>query len=234
MPSILTFAPPTIMQTPAFAHNHEMYTYLAERGLRDGDRHTQAIATATFFVLYGLKVLKRDYLPPTPARSESVTYRIFVQFVTFSTVIVVVATALWARALHAAGHTQVAVVGDIVQGWNPVKSVPVGAFGVQAELGAAIPLALIGFLEAFSMARKFALANKYEVDMNQEAAALGLANLLSCPFRYVWASVCRQRQLRSDAIRSIRLDSTHSSISLPAPTTTTAFSRPRAILGGRR
>lgn len=157
---------------------------MAKHGPKDGDRHTQAIAAFTFFALYGLKVLKRDYFPPTPARARHALYRLFSQVVTFSTVIVVVATALWARALHRAGHTQVAVVGAIAQGWNPVRGVAVGQFGgVQAEVMAALPLALIGFLEAFAMARKFALLNKYDIDVNQEAAALGLANLLSCPFR---------------------------------------------------
>jgi MFS superfamily sulfate permease-like transporter len=36
-----------------------------------------------------------------------------------------------------------------------------------------VPLTLIGFMESFSMARKYALQYKYEIDINQEALALG-------------------------------------------------------------
>lgn len=157
-----------------------MYTYIVRHGLPDGDQQTQAIAATTFFVLYGLKVIKRDLLPPTPARRNALWYRAFAQLVTFSTIIVVVGTALWARALHKAGHTHVGVVGDIAHGWNPVSGVALGEFSAGAAFVAAAPLALIGFLESFTMARKYALLNKYEVDINQEASALGLANLCSC------------------------------------------------------
>ncbi len=38
---------------------------------------------------------------------------------------------------------------------------------------AAVPLTLIGFMESFSMARKYALQYKYEIDINQEVLALG-------------------------------------------------------------
>jgi MFS superfamily sulfate permease-like transporter len=133
-------------------------------------------------VLYGLKVLRRDYLPPTPARNKRLLYRLFGHVVTFSTIIVVVATALWARALHRAGHTQVRVVGDIQEGWNPLRGVALGEFGASEAFAAAVPLALIGFLEAYAMARKYALVHKYDIDINQEASALGLANILSCAF----------------------------------------------------
>ena len=159
-----------------------------QRGLKDGDAQTQAIAATTFFVLYGLKVIKRDLLPPTPARRQALWYRAFAQLVTFSTIIVVVATSLWARALHAAGHTHVKVVGDIAKGWNPVSGLDLGAFRATDALAAAAPLALIGFLESFTMARKYALLNKYEVDINQEASALGLTNLCTCALSILPAS----------------------------------------------
>lgn len=143
-----------------------MYTYIVKHGLKDGDPPTQALAATAFFLLYGLKVIKRDLLPPTPARRARLWYPAFSQLVTFSTILVVVGTAVWARALHRAGHTQVAVVGDIARGWNPLSGVAVGAFSALDAVVAAAPLALIGFLEAFTMARKYALLNKYEIDIN--------------------------------------------------------------------
>lgn len=46
--------------------------------------------------------------------------QVFSYLVTFSTIIVVVATSCWARVLHQAGKT-IPVVGDIKAGWNPVN-----------------------------------------------------------------------------------------------------------------
>ncbi len=182
---------PTQQSTPAYTYNYELMGYIAKHGLQNGDPPTLAIAAVTFFTLYGLKVIKRDFLPPTPARLKSPLYRLFGQFVTFSTVIVVVATSLWARALHLANPSApgVAVVGDIPVGWNPLRRVALGEFGAMDSFLAAVPLALIGFLETYSMARKFALVHKYDIDINQEASAIGIANLLSCVFRCVRACV---------------------------------------------
>ena len=145
---------------------------MVQHGLKDGNKHTQAIGAFSFFFLYLLKVLKRDYFPPTPARKKQPLYLLFSYLVTFSTIIVVVVTAYWARALHYAGH-DIPVVGAIKEGWNPVRLPSFSSYPTSSVLVQAIPLTLIGFMEAFSMARKYALQYKYEIDINQEAMALG-------------------------------------------------------------
>jgi len=196
-----------------FLYPSPRYTYLVQHGLKDGNKHTQAIGAFSFFSLYLLKVLKRDYFPPTPARKKQPLYLLFSYLVTFSTVIVVVATAYWARALHYAGH-DIPVVRSIKEGWNPVRLPSFSSHPTSSVFVQAIPLTLIGFMEAFSMAQKYALQYKYEIDINQEAMALGmfllplailprvlnhhptlspshppgLANLLSCPLSIYPAS----------------------------------------------
>ncbi len=99
----------------------------------------------------------------------------------------VVVTSYWARALAKAG-TDVPVVGVIKAGWNPVRLPDFGSYPTTSVFVQAIPLCLIGFMEAFSMARKYALQYKYEININQEAMALGIANLVSCPFSVFPAS----------------------------------------------
>ena len=88
-----------------FLYPSPRYTNLVQHGLKDGNKHTQAIGAFSFFSLYLLKVLERDYFPPTPARKKQPLYLFFSYLVTFSTIIVVVATAYWARALHYAATT---------------------------------------------------------------------------------------------------------------------------------
>ena len=49
----------------------------------------------------------------------------------------------------------------------------------------AIPVAILGYVEAVSIAKKFATLFKYKLDLNQDAAGYSLANLLSC----MWGGV---------------------------------------------
>jgi len=70
------------------------------------------------------------------------------------------------------GH-DIPVVGSIKKGWNPVRLPSFTSYPTSSVFVHAIPLTLIGFMEAFSMARKYALQYKYEIDINQEAMALG-------------------------------------------------------------
>jgi MFS superfamily sulfate permease-like transporter len=44
------------------------------------------------------------------------------------------------------------------------------------------PLLLLCYMESMAMARKYALANRYEVDANQEMWALGLGCILASFF----------------------------------------------------
>ena len=210
----------------------DRYTYVVKHGLAEGDKDTQAIGAFTFFVLYGLKVLKRDYFPPTPARKKSKLYtvsrkpllqpkrpflllfyppthlpspQVFSYLVTFSTIIVVVATSCWARVLHEAGK-EIPVVGEITAGWNPTHLPALGHYPATDAFVQAIPLCLIGFMEAFSMARKYALQFKYEIDINQEAVALGIANLVSCPFSiFPVTGNFGRTALAADVVRTCRL-----------------------------
>ena len=46
---------------------------------------------------------------------------------TFSTIIVVVATSCWARVLHEAGK-EIPVVGEITAGWNPTHLPALGDY----------------------------------------------------------------------------------------------------------
>ena len=77
------------------------------------------------------------------------------------------------------------MIGSMKEGWNPVRLPSFSSQPTSSVFVQAIPLTLIGSMEAFSIARKYALQYKYEIDINQEAMALGMFLLLLAILRRV-------------------------------------------------
>jgi SulP family sulfate permease len=76
-----------------------------------------------------------------------------------------------------------AVVGTIPQGLPALKA-PTIDFGVVAQLlPAAITIALLGFMEAISIAKAMATRTKQRVDANQELIGQGLGNIVGGLFQ---------------------------------------------------
>jgi len=82
--------------------------------------------------------------------------------------------AVWAFDLHAAG---VPIVGQLDAGLPPLTFPDLDAARLEQLLPTAATLALIAFMEAFSVARVFARKHKYDLDANRELIALGAANV---------------------------------------------------------
>lgn len=96
--------------------------------------------------------------------------------------IVVVAGVLvvWGFGLDQYG---VGIVGE-VPGGLPAPAVPWVKVGHLVDLiPIAITIALVSFMESISVAKKFARAERYALDANQELKALGLANVAGAFFQ---------------------------------------------------
>ncbi|MFN2187293.1 MAG: SulP family inorganic anion transporter [Candidatus Promineifilaceae bacterium] len=93
--------------------------------------------------------------------------------------LVLVITGILASAIFGLGDQGLALVGDVPRGL-PSLALPNLEFVVEnlAVIGsAAIGLLLIGFSQSAGDARSFATKHKYQVDINQETAAQGMANV---------------------------------------------------------
>lgn len=95
-------------------------------------------------------------------------------------VVVVLGTlAVWGLGLDARG---VDIVGAVPAGFAPL-ALPTLDRETLGVLGpGAVTIALVGFMEAISVAKVYAEKNRYEVDANQELIGLGVANLAGSLF----------------------------------------------------
>jgi len=139
---------------PRSSHFHEVLANAAAR-LDQVNLPTLAIGAASIATL----ILLKRYAPRVPR----------------ALVVVLVGTlAVWGLDLHASG---VAVVGDLATGLPPFGLPELTLDRVEALLPAALTIALIAFMEAFSVAKVLARKNHYDIDANRELVALGAANL---------------------------------------------------------
>ncbi len=77
----------------------------------------------------------------------------------------------------------VKVVGDIPSGL-PKPSLPtVDADTLEELVGQAVVIAIIGFMEAYAIAKTMAAQTKFKLDVDQELVGQGLANLVNSVFR---------------------------------------------------
>ncbi len=93
--------------------------------------------------------------------------------------LVLVITGILASAIFGLGDQGLALVGDVPRGL-PSLALPNLEFVMEnlAVIGsAAIGLLLIGFSQSAGDARSFATKHKYQVDINQETVAQGMANV---------------------------------------------------------
>lgn len=127
----------------------------AARSIGEVEPHTLLIGLASVAALVGLK----RFAPKVP-RGLAV--------VTAATV------GVWAFGLDARG---VAVVGDVPAGL-PAPSLPAVDLGMMVDLApAAFVIALVGFMEAVSVAKAYASQRGYEISANQELIGIGAANV---------------------------------------------------------
>ena len=95
-------------------------------------------------------------------------------------VVVVVGTLVtWGLDLHAYG---VAIVGSVPAGLPAFALPSLGLDSLGSLFPTAITIAMMSFLEAISVGKRFAAREGYELDANQELRSLGLANLAGSVF----------------------------------------------------
>lgn len=133
-----------------------------------------------FLAMYGEKVLKRVF-PPTAARMKNPFYKAYKYISTFTTIIVVIVTALTTKHLYAHG-TKIRIVGDLDAGYPPAGPPNFQAWPASVAFPAALPLAVLGYMEAYSVARRYSLQFKYSIVPDQELFAFGIGNLFGCLF----------------------------------------------------
>ena len=122
---------------------------------------TLGVGIGTLGILTGLKV----WAPKVPAALTVVLGSVAVS---------------WGVGLEAQG---VQVVGHIPRGL-PAAGLPSWELSdVQTLLPVALTLALVGFMEAISVAKAVEERHDYDVDANQELKALGMANVLGALFQ---------------------------------------------------
>jgi high affinity sulfate transporter 1 len=127
------------------------------RSLTDTDPATFAIGVAALVLIVGL----RFALPKVPGA------------------LVLVVVGIAASAVFDLASEGVAVVGDVPSGL-PSVAIPDVDFvvdNIAVILTASIGLLLIGFSQTAGDARAFAAKHRYQVDINQESVAQGMANI---------------------------------------------------------
>jgi len=145
------------VSVPKEVHHYETVWNTIVAASQNTHMATLGMAVLAFGIMVGLK----KYAPKVPA----------------VLVAVVVTTLLsWSTGFNAMGG---AVVGDIPQGL-PGFALPVFDFSVITELlTAAVTIALIGFMEAISIAKAMAARTRQRLDANQELVGQGLSNIVA-------------------------------------------------------
>lgn len=145
------------VSVPKEEHHYETVWNTVVAAAQNTHLVTLGMAILAFGIMVGLK----KYAPKVPGVLMAV----------------VVTTLLsWATGFGTAGG---AVVGDIPQGL-PAFSLPDFDFGVISQLlSAAVTIALIGFMEAISIAKAMAARTRQRLDANQELVGQGLSNMVA-------------------------------------------------------
>lgn len=102
-------------------------------------------------------------------------------FAKIAPVLVIVMAIMSAEFFHVE-RQGVAVIGDIPRGLPSLQLPSVGAFDWPLEtwkslIISSVLISIIGFVSAVSVAQSFAVKRRQRIDPNQEAIALGMANL---------------------------------------------------------
>ncbi|XP_022077806.1 chloride anion exchanger [Acanthochromis polyacanthus] len=85
----------------------------------------------------------------------------------------------------------IGTVGDIPEGYE--TPIAPNLHIIQLTAGDAVPLAIVGFAVAFSVAKVYSVKHDYAIDGNQELIAFGVSNIFGASFRSFAASTALSR-----------------------------------------
>lgn len=95
--------------------------------------------------------------------------------------VVVISTLLvWWFQLDQKG---VAIVGDIPKGLPSLSTPTIDWLLIKELLPFALTISLVGFMESYAVAQKFAVQKNYDLKPNQDLVGLGLANIVGAFFK---------------------------------------------------
>lgn len=97
--------------------------------------------------------------------------------------LVLIGVTLLTKFLHWDTKLDIAIIGVIPQGLPHFGFFSLSWSLILASFKAAMAIAIIGFMEGISLAKKFAGLRKYRIDVSQELRALGLANIIGSCFK---------------------------------------------------
>ncbi|NWX01136.1 S26A3 protein, partial [Caloenas nicobarica] len=105
--------------------------------------------------------------------------------------LVTVLAALLSHFLNFEEKYNVAVVGDLEEGFQSPVAPDVGI--LQKCIGDSISIAIVGFAVAFSVAKVYSIKHDYPLDGNQELIAFGLGNIVGGSFKGFASSTALSR-----------------------------------------
>ena len=157
---------------PLYHYHYQTFAWLIHH-LPEANPATTTMGLLSLSFLILIKITKRRY-PPTPERQQQKCFRVWRAFSTSATLLVVVLSSLIAFLLHKQGHS-LPMVGNVDAGlsqarwpgWRTEQQLPQQPPQQQQQEAVvevrlsrmfleALPLALLGFMESYSVGRKMA------------------------------------------------------------------------------
>jgi len=166
----------------AFTHNYQVIVWLITH-LNETDLTSLALGGSALFILLTVKYLKRRF-PATPQRLQSRPSLVWYYISSFSTLIVVLIGTVVSRALNKRGAS-LHVLGSLPSGLSLPSPPLLNRYPAGTMLAQALPIAILAYVEAVSIAKKDAVVYRYKLNFNQDLAGYSLANLFSC----MWGGV---------------------------------------------
>lgn len=165
-----------------FTHNYEVIVWLFTH-LHESNLASLALGGSALLVLIIVKYLKRRF-PATDRRLRSRPFLVWYYISSFSSLIVVLVGTLISLALSNKGSS-IHILGPLPSGLALPSPPRISRYPVGAMLAQALPISILAYVEAVSIAKKYATIYHYKLDFNQDLAGYSLANLLSC----MWGGV---------------------------------------------
>lgn len=148
-------------------HDHFLYRFwLTMSGIGHTHRATVFIGLASMAAVLGLRFIK-----------GKIGWRLFPEFL----VVVIGAAAI--TGFLGLDHQGVKVVGDIPASLPSPRLPSLSAANVRVFADSALALALLGLLEAISMAKSIAAVTGQKLDLNQQCLSEGVANFFGSFFQ---------------------------------------------------
>ncbi|EWM24464.1 sulfate transporter [Nannochloropsis gaditana] len=166
------------------------YRYLITHIRTESNSTAMAMGLTSFFALWFLNTLRRSSRPHiSRIRTRKPWLANFLAILLSSTTLLVIIVATAVSYYLIQNGMELEIIGKVPAGFNKFEYPALNNdfYGEGIPFGkvmiCALPIALLTYLESVSVARKYALYNKYALDMTQELWALGFGCLFASFFK---------------------------------------------------